>query len=272
MAPAPGKPVVSAPVLAWSDRHARVLPWRIGPAARRHGARPDPYRVWLSEIMLQQTTVKAVLPYYQAFTSRWPDVAALAGAQDDAVMAAWAGLGYYSRARNLIACARQIRDHHHGRFPDKAADLAKLPGIGAYTSAAIAAIAFDEPIAVVDGNVERVIARTFAIKTPLPAAKAEIRARLAPMVPTERTGEFAEAMMDVGATLCTPRQPACSLCPLAEGCRAFRSGRQSDFPVRPAKKPRPTRHGEAYVAIREDGAVLLRKRPPKGLLGGMAEV
>lgn len=269
---APGKPVLSAPLLAWYDRHARLLPWRVGPAARRHGGRPDPYRVWLSEIMLQQTTVKAVLPYYQSFTGRWPDVTALAAADDDAVMAAWAGLGYYSRARNLIACARQICDNHYGRFPDKAADLAKLPGIGAYTSAAIAAIAFDEPIAVVDGNVERVISRTFAIETPLPAAKTDIRARLAPLVPPDRAGEFAEAMMDLGATLCTPRKPACSLCPLGQGCQAFSSGQQSKFPVKPAKKPRPTRYGDAYVAIREDGAVLLRKRPPKGLLGGMAEV
>ena len=267
-----GKPELSKPLLAWYDRYARVLPWRVGPAERRHGERPDAYRVWLSEIMLQQTRVKAVLPYYRAFTRRWPDVSALARADDDAVMAAWAGLGYYSRARNLIACARQIRDHHDGRFPDKAADLAKLPGIGAYTSAAIAAIAFDEPVAVVDGNVERAITRYFAIKTPLPAAKADVRARLAPLVPLDRAGEFAEAMMDLGATICTPRGPACSLCPLAEGCRAFSSGRQSEFPVRPAKKQRPTRYGEAYVSIREDGAVLLRKRPPRGLLGGMAEV
>jgi A/G-specific adenine glycosylase len=267
-----GKPVLSPRLLAWYDRHARALPWRVGPAARRHGERLDPYRVWLSEIMLQQTTVKAVLPYYQAFTGRWPDVAALAAADDDAVMAAWAGLGYYSRARNLIACARQVHDHHDGRFPDKAADLAKLPGIGAYTSAAIAAIAFGEPVAVIDGNVERVIARYFANETPLPAAKKEIRAQLAPLVPPDRAGEFAEAMMDLGATICTPRNLACSLCPLAEGCRAFEGGRQVLFPVRPAKKPRPTRYGKAYVAIREDGAVLLRKRPPRGLLGGMAEV
>jgi A/G-specific adenine glycosylase len=267
-----GKPVLSSPLLAWYDRHARTLPWRIGPAARRHGERQDPYRVWLSEIMLQQTTVKAVLPYYMTFTHRWPDVFALAAANDDAVMAAWAGLGYYSRARNLIACARQIRDNHDGRFPGKAADLARLPGIGAYTSAAIAAIAFDEPVAVVDGNVERVIARFFAIETPLPVAKADVCKQLAPMVPPDRAGEFAEAMMDLGATICSPRGPACSLCPLAGGCRAFGGGRQGEFPVRPAKKQRPTRYGEAYVAIRDDGAVLLRKRPPKGLLGGMAEV
>ena len=267
-----GKPAFSVPLLAWYDRHARALPWRVGPAERGHGERPDPYRVWLSEIMLQQTTVKAVQPYYRTFTDRWPGVAALAGAQDDAVMAAWAGLGYYSRARNLIACARQVRDIHGGRFPDKAADLIKLPGIGAYTSAAIAAIAFDEPAAVIDGNVERVMARIFAIATPLPAAKAAIRQRLAPLVPAVRAGEFAEAMMDLGATVCTPRRPACSLCPLAGRCRAFSRGRQDEIPLRPAKKPRPTRYGAAYVAIREDGAVLLRKRPPKGLLGGMAEV
>lgn len=267
-----GKPVPNTPLLAWYDRHARALPWRIGPAARRQGERPEPYNVWLSEIMLQQTRVKAVLPYYREFTSRWPDVRALAGADEDAVMAAWAGLGYYSRARNLIACARQIRDHFGGRFPGKAGDLAKLPGIGAYTSAAIAAIAFDEPVAVVDGNVERVIARYFAINTPLPAAKVEIRARLAPLVPADRPGEFAEAMMDLGATICTPRRPACSLCPLARGCKAFASQSQEQLPVRPAKKRRPTRYGQAYVAVREDGAVLLRKRPPRGLLGGMAEV
>ena len=271
-AESPGKPGFSTLLLAWYDRHARVLPWRSGPAARRHGERPDPYRVWLSEVMLQQTTVKAVLPYYQAFIDRWPDVTDLAAADDDAVMAAWAGLGYYSRARNLIACARQIHDLHGGRIPDKAADLVKLPGIGAYTSAAIAAIAFDEPVAVIDGNVERVISRYFAIETPLPAAKADIGARLASLVPPNRAGEFAEAMMDLGARLCTPRNPACSLCPLADGCRAFGSGRQSEFPVKPAKKQRPTRYGEAYVAIRDDCAVLLRKRPPKGLLGGMAEV
>jgi len=268
----PGKLGLSAPLLAWYDRHARVLPWRIGPAARRHGERPDPYRVWLSEIMLQQTTVKAVMRYYQAFTDRWPGVTALAAADDDAIMAAWAGLGYYSRARNLIACARQVRDDHGGRFPEKAADLVKLPGIGAYTSAAIAAIAFDERVAVVDGNVERVITRYFAIGTPLPAAKADIRAQLAPLVPPDRAGEFAEAMMDLGATLCTPRNPACTLCPLADGCRAFKRGQQIQFPVKPAKKQRPTRYGTAYVAVREDGAVLLRKRPPRGLLGGMAEV
>jgi A/G-specific adenine glycosylase len=267
-----GKPAFGTILLAWYDRHGRVLPWRTGPAARRLGEIPDPYRVWLSEIMLQQTRVKAVLPYYRAFTRRWPDVSALAGADDDAVMAAWAGLGYYARARNLIACARQIRDRYSGRFPGMAADLAKLPGIGAYTSAAIAAIAFDEPAAVIDGNVERIITRYLAIETPLPAAKADVRARLTPLVPPDRAGEFAEAMMDLGATICTPRNPACSLCPLAEGCQAFAIGRQSEFPVRPARKPRPTRYGRAYVAIREDGAVLLRKRPPKGLLGGMAEV
>ncbi len=268
----PGKRLLSQPLLAWYERHARPLPWRVGPAARRHGERPDPYRVWLSEIMLQQTTVRAVLPYYQAFLSRWPDVTALARAGDDAVMAAWAGLGYYSRARNLIACARQIHRHHGGRFPGSAAELAKLPGIGAYTSAAIAAIAFDEPVAAIDGNVERVMARYFAIATPLPAAKPEIRARLAPLVPAAGAGEFAEALMDLGATLCTPRTPACSRCPLAGHCRARASGRQSKLPVRPAKKQRPTRYGVAYVAVREDGAVLLRKRPPRGLLGGMAEV
>lgn len=259
-------------LLAWYDRHARRLPWRVGPKERRLGMRPDPYRVWLSEIMLQQTTVKAVAPYFQRFVTRWPSVTALAAADENDVMAAWAGLGYYSRARNLIACARAVAARDGARFPGTAEGLANLPGIGAYTSAAIAAIAFDEPVAVVDGNVERVIARLFGIDTPLPAAKPLIREKLQPMVPGERAGEFAEALMDLGATICTPKKPACSLCPWSEPCVARIEGRQLELPVKAKKKARPTRYGIAYVARRADGAILLRRRPPRGLLGGMSEV
>ncbi|MYZ48577.1 A/G-specific adenine glycosylase [Propylenella binzhouense] len=265
-----GGVVTADALLAWYDRHARPLPWRVGPAARRRGERPDPYRVWLSEIMLQQTTVAAVAPYFHSFLQRWPDVTSLAAAADDAVMAAWAGLGYYSRARNLIAAARKVAER--GAFPSSAAELAELPGIGGYTSAAIAAIAFAEPVPVVDGNVERVMSRIHAVARPLPAAKAEIRDRLAPLVPADRPGEFAEALMDLGATICTPKRPACALCPWQDGCAAFAAGLQESFPVKAPKPARPVRHGLAYVAVRSDGAVLLRRRPPKGLLGGMAEV
>ena len=268
----PAKHPASTDLLAWYDRHARRLPWRVGPKERARGVRPDPYRVWLSEIMLQQTTVKAVAPYFGRFVARWPDVRDLAAAAGVEVMAAWAGLGYYSRARNLIACARVVAMVPAGRFPQKAEQLARLPGIGAYTSAAIAAIAFDEPVAVVDGNVERVVSRLFAIDAPMPAAKELVRERLQPLVPEERAGEFAEALMDLGATICTPKKPACSLCPWSAPCIARREGRQLELPVKAPKRARPTRYGTAFVARRADGAILLRRRPPRGLLGGMSEV
>ncbi len=262
----------TAALLDWFERHARILPWRVGPKDRSRGDRPDPYRVWLSEVMLQQTTVKAVIPYFETFMDRWPIVEALAAASDDSIMAAWAGLGYYSRARNLIACARRITDEHEAQFPRSATALVDLPGIGAYTSAAIAAIAFDEPVPVVDGNVERVMTRYFAIQRAMPAAKTEVRERLVPLVPPDRAGEFAEAMMDLGATICTPRYPACSLCPLNQSCAAHRRGDPLFFPVKAPRKPKPTRYGTAFVAVRSDGAILVRRRPPKGLLGGMVEV
>jgi len=262
----------STDLLAWYDRHARRLPWRVGPRERARGVRPNPYRVWLSEVMLQQTTVKAVAPYFERFVARWPGVRDLAAAASSEVMAAWAGLGYYSRARNLIACAQMVAELSGARFPNRAAELARLPGIGAYTSAAIAAIAFDEPVAVVDGNVERVIARLFAIDAPMAAAKDLIRAKLQPLVPSTRAGEFAEALMDLGATICTPKKPACSLCPWSDPCVARKQGRQLEFPVKMAKRPRPTRYGTAFVAHRADGAILLRRRPTRGLLGGMCEV
>jgi A/G-specific adenine glycosylase len=253
-------------LLGWYDRERRHLPWRAAP-----GVKPDPYRVWLSEIMLQQTTVKAVLPRYDGFLRRWPDVAALAEAELGAVLAAWAGLGYYARARNLHACAREVVSRHGGRFPETEAALRALPGIGDYTAAAIAAIAFDAPVTPVDGNIERVVARLFAITTALPAAKPKIKALAAGLTPTRRAGDFAQALMDLGATLCTPRRPACGLCPLRPHCGAYGLGLAEALPYREPKSERPRRRGVAFVALREDGAVLLRDRPLKGLLGGMLE-
>jgi len=258
-------------LLGWYDRHHRELPWRIPPAVARSGARPDPYRVWLSEIMLQQTTVQAVKAYFEAFVARWPDVGSLATADTDDVMRAWAGLGYYSRARNLKKCAETVVALHGGKFPESEAALLALPGIGPYTAAAIAAIAFGRPASVVDGNVERVVTRTLAIATPLPEAKPDIRAFVAGQVPERRPGDFAQAMMDLGATICTPRRPACSLCPVNDNCAAFRHGDPQIYPVKARKRTRPLRKGAAFVAMRPDGAILLRKRASSGLLGGMAE-
>ncbi len=259
-------------LLAWYDRHARTLPWRVSPKARARGVKPDPYRVWLSEIMLQQTTVAAVKGYFEAFVARWPTVADLAAAPRDEVMKAWAGLGYYARARNLKACAEAVARDHDGRFPETAEGLRALPGIGPYTAAAIAAIAFDAPAPVVDGNIERVIARLFAIADPLPGAKKAIRARQAELTPQTRAGDYAQGMMDLGAAICTPKKPACVLCPLSPTCAARAAGRMEDFPVKTAKIERPTRRGVAFVAVRADGAVLLGRRPERGLLGGMSEV
>jgi A/G-specific adenine glycosylase len=252
-------------VLAWYDRECRRLPWRSEP-----GEAPDPYRVWLSEIMLQQTTVKAVLPRYDLFLRRWPDVTALASAELGEVLAAWAGLGYYARARNLHACAREVAELG-GKFPEDEAGLSKLPGIGDYTAAAIAAIAFGKRATPVDSNIERVVARLFAVATPLPAAKAEIRALAETLTPEDRAGDFAQAMMDLGATICTPRRPACGLCPVRPDCRGYTDGVAEALPYREAKGERPVRRGAAFVAIRPDGAVLLRERPLHGLLGGMLE-
>lgn len=257
----------AADLLAWYDRHRRALPWRAGP-----GKRPDPYRVWASEIMLQQTTVTAVKPYFERFMARFPTVQALAEAPSEAVMQAWAGLGYYSRARNLHACAIAVVAEHGGRFPDSEEGLRALPGIGAYTAGAVAAIAFDRPAAAVDGNVERVMTRLFAIEDLLPGARPLVRERVLAMMPQDRPGDFAQALMDLGATICTPRNPACGLCPWREPCRARAEGTQESFPRKAAKKAGVTRKGAAFVLLRADGALLLRTRPPKGLLGGMAEV
>lgn len=261
----------STRLLAWYDRHARKLPWRVAPADRRTGMRPDPYRVWLSEVMLQQTTVAAAKPYFEEFLARWPTVVDLAAAPEADVMKVWAGLGYYSRARNLKAAADAVAASG-GQLPSSAAGLAELPGIGAYTAAAIAAIAFEEPAVVVDGNVERVIARLFAIETPLPKAKPEIRTRQGALTPLDRPGDYAQAMMDLGAIICTPKRPSCAFCPVSDDCAAHRLGAPERFPVKARTTRRPTRVGKAFVAVRPDGAVLLRRRPPRGLLGGMTEV
>ncbi len=256
-------------LLTWYDKHARDLPWRVGPAARAAGIRPDPYRVWLSEVMLQQTTVAAVKPYYDRFTTLWPTVEDLAAAPDDQVMGEWAGLGYYARARNLLKCARAVARDHGGRFPSTREALMELPGIGSYTGAAVAAIAFDAPEVVVDGNVERVMARLHDIRTPLPAAKPELTEAAAALTPDSRPGCYAQAVMDLGATICTPKSPACSLCPWMHACAARAAGIQAELPNKTPKKAKPTRLGIAYVARRADGAWLLERRPDRGLLGGM---
>jgi A/G-specific adenine glycosylase len=259
-------------LLAWYDAHHRDLPWRVAPAVLAKGMQPDPYHVWLSEIMLQQTTVEAVKPYFRKFLEKWPEVTDLAAAEPEDVMKAWAGLGYYSRARNLKKCADFVAVELGGQFPDNEAGLRKLPGVGAYTAAAITAIAFGHRAAVVDGNVERVMSRLYEIRTPLPDAKPEIRAFLEGLVPEERPGDFAQAMMDLGATICTPKRPRCMLCPVREDCLAILSGDPELLPVKGERAEKPLRRGAAYVAFRDDGAILLRTRPNKGLLGGMSEV
>jgi A/G-specific adenine glycosylase len=254
-------------LLAWYDRHRRVLPWRA-----RRGERPEPYCVWLSEIMLQQTTVKAVAPYYARFLARWPDVHSLAAAPLDEVLKVWAGLGYYARARNLHACAKQIVERHGGRFPCDAQALHALPGIGRYTAAAIAAIAFDQRATPVDGNVERVIARLFAVEEALPAAKPIIRTLAEALTPDRRCGDFAQALMDLGATICTPAKPACAFCPWIEFCAVRKRGDPECFPRKAAKVTGRLRRGAAFVITRGDGTLLVRTRPTNGLLGGMTEV
>ena len=265
------KKVADAPdpadLLAWYDRHRRVLPWRA-----RRGEKPDPYRVWLSEIMLQQTSAKTAAPYYSRFVARWPTVDALAQASLDDILRAWAGLGYYARARNLRACAHAVVELYEGKFPADLAALRALPGIGDYTAAAVAAIAFDMPAVPVDGNVERVVARLFAVEDELPFAKPEIKQLAASLLPACRAGDFAQALMDLGATLCSPKRPACVLCPWNECCVAFERGDPETFPRKASKREGRLRYGAAFVALRADARVLLRKRPEKGLLGAMSEV
>ena len=256
-------------LLDWYDSHARDLPWRIGPGG---DVRPDPYRVWLSEIMLQQTTVATVKAYFERFTSRWPTVQALAAAPRDEVLAEWAGLGYYARARNLHACAQVIVTDHDGAFPRTEAELRTLPGVGLYTAAAIASIAFDEAATVVDGNIERVMARLHAVTDPLPGAKKRLYTLAADATPQHRPGDYAQAVMDFGATICTPRNPSCGQCPVSDLCQARVQGIAATLPRKTPKKAKPTRLGTCYLARRADGAILLTTRPDKGLLGGMAEL
>jgi A/G-specific adenine glycosylase len=254
-------------MLAWYDRHRRVLPWRAEP-----GRGSDPYAIWLSEIMLQQTTVATVGPYFRDFLSRWPTVEDLAAADLDQVLHAWQGLGYYARARNLHACAQAVAVQHGGKFPDTEAGLLTLPGIGAYTAAAIAAIAFDRPATVLDGNIERVMARLFRVEVPLPDAKPILRGHAAALTPRRRPGDYAQAVMDLGATICTPRKPRCMLCPWARACAAHRTDDAERLPLKRAKPARPTRHGVAFWVLRDDGAILIRKRAAEGLLGGLMEI
>lgn len=267
MSPAMPNADASARLLSWYDRSRRDLPWRAPP-----GRRADPYRVWLSEIMLQQTTVATAAPYFLAFTARWPRVEDLAAADPEAVLVAWAGLGYYARARNLHRCAQVVTERFGGRFPDTEPALLDLPGVGTYTAAAIAAIAFDRPATVVDGNVERVVARLFGVGDPLPGVKPTLRRLAATLTPPLRPGDHAQAMMDLGATVCTPRKPRCTHCPLAGGCAARAAGNAEALPRRAVRAERPTRRGVAFWLLNPDGDVLLRRRPPAGLLGGMTEI
>ncbi|CAN5563130.1 A/G-specific adenine glycosylase [soil metagenome] len=255
-------------MLAWYDGEARDLAWRVGPTDGRAGVRQDPYRVWLSEVMLQQTTVPHATPYFLKFTARWPTVTALAKEDDGEVMAAWAGLGYYARARNLLACARAVAADHGGIFPDTEDGLRGLPGLGPYTAAAVAAIAFDRATNVVDGNVERVVSRLFAVETPLPDAKPELKRLAETLVRDDRPGDWAQALMDLGATICKPKSPLCDRCPVASDCAALATGAPETYPRKTAKAIRPHRYGVAYVLTKGDLVALVR-RPPKGLLGGM---
>jgi len=254
---------LSAALLGWYDVTKRAMPWRV--------AKPDPYKVWLSEIMLQQTTVAAVKDYYLKFVSLWPRVEDLAAASLDDVLKAWAGLGYYARARNLHACAVVLAGELGGRFPQTVVALEKLPGIGPYTAGAIAAIAFDVPAAAVDGNVERVISRFYGIEVPLPESKSEIRHRAQGLVPQKRAGDFAQAMMDLGATICTPKSPDCLRCPWSDNCAARLMSMQNMLPRRAPRRKVPTRHGHVYWIENAAGEVLVRKRPIRGLLAGMTE-
>ena len=264
---APDAKAIQSDLLAWYDKEQRALPWRASP-----GKMPNPYHVWLSEIMLQQTVVKTVIPYFHAFIEKWPTIHDLATASLDEVRSLWAGLGYYSRAANLHKCARLIVEDYDGNFPIFAEELETLPGIGPYTAAAIAAIAFDETATPVDGNIERLITRLFAIEDPLPTAKPVIRKQAATLTPARRAGDFAQAQMDLGSRICTPKNPSCLLCPIASHCMGHQLGLAPLLPRRIARKPRPTRYGLAFFALREDGAVLLHQRPEGGLLGGMMEI
>ncbi|WP_421730966.1 A/G-specific adenine glycosylase [Brevundimonas sp.] len=260
------KTAIRRALLDWYDASARTLAWRAPPGSN---TQPDPYRVWLSEVMLQQTTTPHATPYFLSFTQRWPTVGDLAAVADADLMAAWAGLGYYARARNLLACARAVARDHGGVFPDTEAGLLALPGVGAYTAAAVAAIAFDRPANVVDGNVERVMSRLFAVETPVPTAKPELKVLAGTLVVEDRPGDWAQALMDLGATICRPRSPSCLLCPISRRCAGYATGQPERYPVKTPKAARPHRLGTAYVLRDGQGRVALVQRPDKGLLGGM---
>ncbi len=260
--------MINETLLDWYDANARPMPWRIPPADSVNGVRPEPYHIWLSEVMLQQTTVAAVIRYFLAFQLRWPDVHSLANADDADVMGEWAGLGYYARARNLLKCARLVSTDFGGKFPEAEEDLLCLPGIGPYTAAAIAAIAFDRQATVLDANVERVDSRLYAISEPLPDSKKTLRDLAGQLTPPKRSGDYAQAMMDLGATICS-QKPSCEICPIATNCMARKQGIAADLPKKRPKAAKPTRYGIAYMAQRADGAILLETRPKKGLLGGM---
>ena len=264
---------IAPALLRWYDGNARDLPWRDGPKSRkrmrRAGAKPDPFRVWLSEIMLQQTTVATVTPRYAEFLERWPTVEAMAGAPVDEILGQWAGLGYYARARNLHKCAVAVTRDHGGKFPDTEEALRALPGIGDYTAAAIAAIAFGKPAIVVDGNIERVVSRLYAVEMPLPAAKSKIKNHARDIWPEKRAGDFAQGLMDLGAVVCRPKAPHCHACPVSEHCAAYSVGRTEEFPKKAKKKPRPKRVGAVFALKNRKGDILFERRPEKGLLGGM---
>jgi A/G-specific adenine glycosylase len=260
-----------AALLAWYDAEGRTLPWRIRPEDRAAGVVADPYAVWLSEIMLQQTTVPHAAPYWERFLARWPTVSDLAAAPRDDVLAAWAGLGYYARARNLHKCAGVVAQELKGKFPSDLDALRALPGIGDYTSNAIRAVAFDKPASVVDGNVERVISRMFAIETPMPKSKPQIKALAGELADPDRPGDYAQALMDLGATVCTPKSPQCAACPWAMACAAMASDTQTRYPLKEKKKPKPVRRGVCFHVV-QDGAIWLRRRPETGLLGAMMEL
>lgn len=262
---------IRAALLRWYDEQGRTLPWRVRPEDRAKGITPDPYAVWLSEVMLQQTTIPHGTPYWFKFLDIYPTVADLAAAPLDDVLTHWAGLGYYARARNLHKCAVTVATDYEGQFPRTKADLLKLPGIGDYTASTIAAICFDEPTNIVDGNVERVTSRLHRVETPLPKAKPVIKSLAAVLADPKRPGDYGQAVMDLGATVCTPRSPSCDLCPWTGWCAAFEGGDQAIYPKKSPKKKQPVRYGVAYIMVR-DGAVWLRRRPSEGLLGGMMEV
>lgn len=260
---------VAAHLLDWYRKHARTLPWRTLPHEYRKGKRPDPYRVWISEIMLQQTTVATVIPRYTDFLERYPSVTALARADREDVLAQWAGLGYYARARNLHACARIIVENHGGAFPDTEQELRTLPGIGHYTAAAIASIAFDRPAVAVDANIARIVSRLFAIDTPLSASKKKIEEYAEKIFPRRHAGDFAQAMMDLGSGICRPSAPDCRICPLRGTCRASAQGTAEKYPVKPHRKKKPRRYGTVFILSEPAGRVLVERRPDNGLLGGM---